>query len=76
MNRKAVIVMVCGCLILLLGMGTRQSMGLFLGPISRELMLDTQVFALAIGIQNLMVGLAQPVVGAFGDRFGTARVIQ
>jgi len=67
--------MLCGCLILLLSMGTRQSMGLFLGPISAELMLDTQVFALAIGIQNLMVGLSQPVVGAFGDRFGTARVI-
>ena len=75
MNRKAVFIMVCGCLILLLGMGTRQSMGLFLGPISAELKLDTQVFALAIGIQNLMVGLSQPVVGALGDRFGAARMI-
>ena len=75
MSRKAVIVMVCGCLILLLGMGTRQSMGLFLGPISMELMLDTQVFALSIGIQQLVVGLSQPVVGALGDRFGTGRMI-
>lgn len=75
MNRKTIIVMVCGCLILLVGMGTRQSMGLFLGPISAELKLDTQVFALAIGIQNLMVGLSQPVVGALGDRYGGARMI-
>ena len=75
MNRKTIIIMVCGCLILLVGMGTRQSMGLFLGPISAELKLDTQVFALAIGIQNLMVGLSQPVVGALGDRYGGARMI-
>lgn len=75
MNRKTVVIMVCGCLILLVGMGTRQSMGLFLGPISAELKLDTQVFALAIGIQNLMVGLSQPVVGALGDRYGGARMI-
>ena len=75
MNRKALTVMICGCAILLLSMGTRQSMGLFLGPVSETLGLDTQVFALAIGLQNLALGLGQPIMGSLADRFGTARML-
>ena len=35
----------------------------------------TSVFALAIALQNLIWGLAQPFTGAIADRFGAARVV-
>jgi MFS family permease len=75
MSRKAIIVITAGCLILILSTGTRQSFGLFLSPVSSGLGLDFQVFSLSIAIQNLVIGLSQPFVAAYADRFGTARVM-
>ena len=75
MPRKALIVITAGCLILILGTGTRQSFGLFLTPVSSGLGLDFQVFSLSIAIQNLVIGLSQPFVAANADRFGTARIM-
>lgn len=69
------IVLICGCLILFLNNGSRQSFGLYLGPISRDLGLDFQIFSLSIAIQNLLIGIGQPFTGAIADRFGTARTI-
>jgi MFS family permease len=75
MSRKAIIVITAGCLILILSTGTRQSFGLFLSPVSSSLGLDFQVFSLSIAIQNLVIGLSQPFVAAYADRFGTARIM-
>ncbi|NQV55518.1 MAG: MFS transporter [Rhodospirillales bacterium] len=75
MNKKALLVLLCGCAILLIGNGTRLSSGLYLGPISRDLGLDFQVFSLSLALQSLLIGLAQPFAGAVADKFGTARTI-
>ncbi len=75
MSRKAYIVLTAGCLILILSTGTRQSFGLFLTPVSSGLGLDFQVFSLSIAIQNLVIGLSQPFIAAYADRFGTARIM-
>lgn len=53
-----------------LSMGMRQSMGLFMGPITRDLALTAADFTLAIAVQNMMWGLTQPFIGMLADRFG------
>ena len=42
---------------------------------SSSLGLDFQVFSLSLAIQNLVIGLTQPFVAAYADRFGTARTV-
>jgi MFS family permease len=57
-------------LLLTLGMGMRQSFGLFLGPITHDLALTAADFTLALAIQNIVWGVSQAFVGALADRFG------
>ncbi len=57
-------------LLLALGMGIRQSMGLFVTPVTRDLALTVTDFTLALAIQNVVWGLSQALVGGLADRFG------
>jgi len=57
-------------LLLTLGMGIRQSFGLFLTPVTRDLGVTAGDFTLALAVQNIIWGLSQAVVGAIADRFG------
>jgi MFS family permease len=57
-------------LLLALGMGIRQSFGLFLTPVTHDLAITAADFTLAIAIQNIVWGLSQAFVGAIADRFG------
>ena len=75
MNRRALLIMICGGLIILLSMGLRYSFGLFLAPVSDALLLNLQVFSFAFAIQNLLWGLSQPVAGAIAEKYGSGRVI-
>ena len=61
---------ICGGLILAIAVGIRQSFGLFLEPISTTL----QIFALSIGLVNLLWGALAPFTGALADKFGLKRV--
>lgn len=69
------VVMICGCLIAIIGFGPRSSLGLFLTPMSSLHGWGREVFALALAIQMLMWGAAQPFVGAIADRFGPVTVL-
>jgi MFS family permease len=73
--RTPAVVLLCGCLISLLGFGPRSSFGFFLTPMSNANGWGRDVFALAFAIQNLLWGLGQPFAGAIADRFGTVRVL-
>ncbi len=72
-NRKATIVIFCSAVIVFVSMGIRQSFGLFLSPISRDLGIGREVFSLAIAWQNLIFGL--PILGIVADRFGPRWVV-
>jgi len=74
MSRTARMVMITGIICLILAMGIRQSFGIFLAPIAMDLEVGRQVFGLAIALQNLLWGLAQPFTGAIADQFGAVRV--
>ena len=62
--------MIGTALLLTLGMGIRQSFGLFLTPITRDLAVTAADFTLALAVQNIVWGLSQAFVGAIADRFG------
>src|SRR3954452_22885447 len=68
-------ILVCGGLILMLALGTRQSFGLFLRPMTIDLGCGREVFSFAIALQNLVWGLGMPVAGAISDRYGAGRVL-
>ena len=73
--RTPTVVIVAGCLIALLSFGLRTSFGLFFEPLSLARGWDREIFALAMGIQNLLWGIGQPIAGAIADRYGAARVL-
>ena len=73
--RKPVYVLFAATAIILIANGSRQNFGLFLVPLSTDLGWGRGEFALAIAIQNLVMGCAAPFVAALGDRMGPIRVI-
>jgi MFS family permease len=73
--RTPAVVITCGCLIAMLAFGPRSALGFFLTPMSTENGWGRDVFALAIALQSLLYGAAQPFAGALADRFGAPRVI-
>ncbi|UCE30395.1 MAG: MFS transporter [Burkholderiales bacterium] len=56
-------------LMLSLSMGMRQSMGLFLQPVTQGLGVTAADFTLALAVQNVVWGVTQPFVGALADRW-------
>ena len=73
--RRAIIVLICASVILLVGNGIRTSFGLLLVPMTTDLGWSRESFSLALAIQNIMWGVAQPVAGAYADKFGDRKVI-
>lgn len=75
MPRSALLVLAAGSAVLALSMGLRQSLGLFLPPMAAEAGVTATAFGLAMAVQNLVWGLAQPTIGAAADRWGARPVI-
>lgn len=73
--RPAGLLIACAVLAAALAMGLRQSFGLFLAPMTGELGWSASGFALAIALQVLVNGVAQPLCGQVADRVGGRRVI-
>ena len=69
------VVLLSAGIILSLCMGIRQTFGLYLDPISSELGLGRETFALAMGLQNLLWGITAPFAGAVADKYGAGRVV-
>ncbi|MGO9935983.1 MAG: MFS transporter [Steroidobacteraceae bacterium] len=61
--------------ILMVTMGARQSLGLFISPLSGSTGLGIGTISFALAIAQLMWGLIQPIAGAVADRYGPARVL-
>jgi predicted MFS family arabinose efflux permease len=53
-----------------LSMGLRQSLGIFLQPLTHDVGISVSDFTLAIAVQNLAWGFLQPLAGAFTVRLG------
>lgn len=62
-------------LIISIAMGLRQSLGLFMSPMTLDLGISAATFGFAIALQNIVYGVAQPFVGALADRHGPRPVL-
>jgi MFS family permease len=67
---QARLILIGTALLLTLGMGMRQSFGLFLAPVTHDLAVTAADFTLALAVQNIVWGLSQALVGGIADRFG------
>ena len=75
MQRRFWTAVVCGAAILTIGMGARQSFGIFLKPISMDLGLGREVWSFGVAVSALLMGVVAPFAGGIADRFGAARTI-
>ena len=73
---KPLIYMLIGsAIILALSLGVRHGFGLYLVPMSDDFSWGHNVFSLAIAMQNLIWGAAQPFTGALADKYGSKIVV-
>ncbi len=61
--------------ILMVTMGARQSLGLFLAPLDASTGLGVASISFAMAVGQFVWGAAQPLAGAVADRFGPGRVL-
>jgi predicted MFS family arabinose efflux permease len=75
-NSRAVTITVLlgASLMLTMSMGMRQSFGLFVTPITRDIGVSVADFTFALAVQNIVWGITQPLTGAIADRFGCRAV--
>ena len=68
------VLLVCSIIIIML-MGIRQSLGLFLDPISSFMGNGKEFFSFAIGVQAIVWGVVTFLLGILIDKFGPQKVI-
>ena len=68
------IILVCSLIIIMI-MGVRQSLGLFLEPISQFMKEGKEFFSFAIGFQAIIWGIVTFVLGILIDKFGPQKVL-
>lgn len=69
------LVMAAAALILLITIGMRMTLGLFVQPVVKSTELSIAQFSLIIAVFQLMWGVSQPLSGALADRFGAFKVL-
>ncbi len=69
------VVLLAGAGAFAMTMGTRSTMGLFLGPLNASTQLGVGNISLAFAFGQLWWGLTQPFAGAMADRIGAGRVL-
>src|SRR5437660_9836454 len=74
-RRAMLLLLVLSGVIISLCMGLRQSLGIFMRPMTVELGISAATFGFSIALQNIVWGLSQPFVGAVADRHGARPVL-
>jgi predicted MFS family arabinose efflux permease len=75
-NRRAMILLlVLSGAIISVCMGLRQSLGLFMRPMTLDAGISAATFGFAIALQNIVWGISQPFVGALADKHGPRPIL-
>ena len=75
-NRRAMILLlILSGTIISICMGLRQSLGLFMRPMTVDAGISAATFGFAIALQNIVWGIAQPFVGALADKYGPRPIL-
>jgi predicted MFS family arabinose efflux permease len=68
--RPTLPILIGASIMLTLSMGLRQSLGIFMQPLTHDIHLSISDFTLALAVQNLAWGFLQPLAGAMTTRYG------
>src|SRR5258708_36427533 len=74
-QRNFWIPVLCGAIILTIGIGGRQSFGIFQKPIAADLDVGRELWSFSNALALLLMGVFAPFAGNLADRFGTARTV-
>src|SRR5512147_1303403 len=74
-RRSMILLLVLSGTIISICMGLRQSLGLFMRPMTLDIGVSAASFGFAIALQNIVWGISQPFVGALADRHGARPVL-
>ncbi len=69
-GRQARRILVATAILLALGVGMRQTYGLFLTPVTQDLRITAADYTFALAVQNVVWGLSQALIGMAADRYG------
>src|SRR5438270_8104915 len=69
--RPTLPILIGASIMLTLSMGLRQSLGIFLQPLTQDIHISVSDFTLALAVQNLAWGFLQPPIGGWRERYGT-----
>src|SRR3978361_1184412 len=67
---RPVLILAGAAAMMSIGMGMRQSLGLFLPPVTHDLALKAADFTFAVAVQNITWGRPPAPVGAIADKWG------
>jgi predicted MFS family arabinose efflux permease len=73
--RPSLPILIGASFMLTISMGLRQSLGIFMPSVTRDLGIPVADFTLAIAVQNLAWGFLQPIAGAWAVRIGMRRLM-
>jgi predicted MFS family arabinose efflux permease len=68
--KPALPILIGASLMLTFAMGLRQSLGIFMPDLTKDIGISVSDFTLAIAVQNLLWGFLQPMAGALAVRWG------
>jgi MFS family permease len=74
-SERSWVITLAAAAILMVTMGARQSLGLFISPLGSSTGIGVTTISLAFAIAQLMWGVIQPVSGAVADHYGPAKVL-
>ena len=75
LDRRSWVIMAGAAAILMVTMGMRQSLGLYIAPIIDSTHVGYAAMSFAMAVGQLMWGVAQPTFGALADRYGRSRLL-
>lgn len=75
LNRRMLLLMCAAAAVLMVTMGMRQSLGLYIAPIIETTHVGYAAMSFALAVGQLMWGVAQPVFGGLADRYGSRPVL-
>src|SRR5260370_33450819 len=74
-QRNFWIPVICGAIILTIGIGARKSLGIFQKPIAADLNVGSELWSFGNALALLLMGMFAPFAGDLADRFGAARTV-
>ena len=74
-RRGMLVLLVLSGVIISICIGLRQSLGIFMRPMTLEFGISAATFGFSIALQNIVWGVSQPFVGAVADRYGARPVL-